>query len=106
MQIRLHQVDEFGVAIFLLHGGNTVDKTKPDICTSSICHPPNNHCKECSHAIFTGTLHVNGKRWPFEFRPVYGVTFMKTTGDPKKVQPSETHPVWEEWQEWQDAKFK
>ena len=77
----------------------------PDECTSLICEPPNSHCKDCSHALFYGTILTNGKEHKFEFSPQYGVWFLTKTGEHRKRQPAEKNPVWIDFQIWHDAKF-
>jgi len=78
----------------------------PDICSSmSGCSPPQKHCKECSHSYHFGSIVVNGKEHKFEFNPQYGVMFLKKDGEPRKRQPLEKNPVWDEFSRWHDEKF-
>ena len=73
---------------------------KPDICTSFICSPPNQYCKECSHAIWVGKgTDRNGKLWIWHFSPVHGPLFLKNDGDPIEKQPSEGH-AWILFDKW------
>lgn len=70
-------------------------------CSSLRCAPPKNHCRECSHALYFGEVYARGRRWPFEYSPVFGVFFTRISdGEPKAVQPAEDHPVWVAWGEW------
>jgi len=64
------------------------------------------YCKKCSHSRYFGEVIVNGRRWNFEFNPWFGPLFLNSSGEPKKVQPAEKHPVWDEFQKWHDRKFK
>jgi len=75
---------------------------KPDICTSLICHPPQEYCKECSHAIFFGEGEdKKGKIWKWEFRSYGGPLFLRKDGEPLVNQPTEDdHPAWEPFEKW------
>lgn len=78
----------------------------PDGCSSTRCSPPKAHCMQCSHAVFYGEVYANGRRWPFEFSPMFGVFFTRISdGEPKAVQPNESHPVWDAWEKWHKDRF-
>ena len=82
------------------------EKLYPDICNSfSGCVPPQDYCRECSHAHFRGVVESNGKNHRFEFNPQFGVTFLKAEGGARKVQPAEKNPVWDAFGKWYDEKF-
>ena len=79
----------------------------PDSCSSLRCVPPQQHCRECSHALFFGEVYARGRRWPFEFSPMFGVIFTRIgDGEPKALQPAEDHPVWGAWSAWHKARFE
>ena len=80
----------------------------PQICTSSHgCKPPNEHCRECSHAIFKTTLDVSGRKYIVEYAPQFGVHFSKA--DRKKVDPgwwpNRNHPVLKAFGKWFNDTF-
>ncbi len=78
----------------------------PDVCSSTMCEPPKDHCRECSHALYLGEMRVSGLKWSFEFSPMFGVTFVRRDGTSRFHQPKEDSEVWVEWQRWYDDKFK
>jgi len=78
----------------------------PDLCTSLSSCQGGDYCRECSHSLFFGEVFVNDKKWTFEFSPQFGPMFTNKDGEPKKVQPAEKNPVWDEFQKWYDKKFK
>jgi len=82
-------------------------KLTPDICSSlSGCAPPQDHCRECSHAYWQVEVVVNGKTNRFEFNPQFGPIFMNCNWDPLKRQPCEKNPVRDEFEKWHNKKFK
>lgn len=78
----------------------------PALCTSLYNCDGGDYCGECSHGRYYGNVSAGGRKWTFEFSHRFGPVFTKKDGDPKKVQPSEKHPVWDEWQKWYNAVFK
>lgn len=87
--------------------GDMPKKLKPEICTSlSGCTPPQDHCRDCSHAIFTAELVARGRKYPLEFNPQHGPDFGKA--GKKKVGgwcPGRSHPVWDAFGKWFAKKF-
>jgi len=82
------------------------DFIKPDICTSINGCKPCDYCVKCSHAIFTGVIHIGRNNWPFEFNPRFGPTFLTMNGEPRKRQPIENNAVWGYFETWYDNKFR
>lgn len=76
----------------------------PDICSSTICRPPNDHCHKCSHAHYEGAATINGKTYRFGYNPLYGVDFMTKNRAPFAVGVN--HPVWDAWHEWYVRRFE
>ncbi len=72
----------------------------PDSCSSTRCVPPQSHCVKCSHALWMGSLSVDGAKWWFEFNPMFGVDFVDSTGVSLESQPNEDNEVWDAWQQW------
>lgn len=83
-------------------------KLKPEICTSmSGCKPPQDHCRECSHAIFTAMLEARGRKHLVEFNPQHGPEFGRA-GESKVDSgwfPSRNHPVWYAFGKWFAKRF-
>jgi len=79
---------------------------KPDICTSLYCSPPNQHCPDCSHAIYHGEVVSQDRTYRFEFSPQFGVTFLTVMGTHRQVQPAENNPVWDKFEKWRKGKFQ
>lgn len=77
----------------------------PDDCTSIHgCVPPREYYKDCSHAIFYGSVDIDAKKWLFEFNPRYGVNFKFKNGN-FRVCPPEDHESWKQFDKWYDDKF-
>jgi len=88
-------------------GGRLERLVMPDECTSLSGCQGGSHCMHCSHALYFGEVYARGRRWPFEFSPLFGVFFTRTSdGEPKALQPSPEHPVWDAWGEWHKSKFE
>lgn len=83
-------------------------KLKPEICTSgSGCEPPQEHCRECSHAVFVARMKAGGRIYRLEYSPRFGPEFGRA--GQKKVDtrwlPRSGHPVWKAFAEWHKRKF-
>jgi hypothetical protein len=76
-------------------------------CNSLSCNRYGcDYCKKCSHAIYKSDVRLNNKVYRWEFRPHYGVIFLKKDRTPYKKQPSEKHMVWKLFHEWHNKHFK
>lgn len=72
----------------------------PDICTKPICNKPE-LCHNCRHALYKGHgIDEAGKLWMWEYRPRFGVDFVRKDGKHLKCQPIIGDPVWELFEEW------
>ncbi len=83
-------------------------KLKPEICTSmSGCRPPQDHCRECSHAIFTAILNARGRKYALEFNPQHGPDFGRAGQKYTDTgwTPGPEHPVWPAFWNWFAKKF-
>lgn len=75
---------------------------KPDICTSLTCsNQGSGYCKKCSHAMFFGEgVSPSGRKYRWEFNPMFGPLFVKTNGESLINQPSEKNKIWDVFAEW------
>ena len=77
----------------------------PDICTSISCDPPQEHCRECSHAIYKGSCRIDGRRYIWEHSPMFGPLFSRAGKTECGWTPHPRHPVWKAFERWHDWRF-
>lgn len=78
---------------------------RPNICTSLQCSPPKRHCRDCSHAIYTGRAEIDGRVYRWEHSPQFGPLFSRSRSGECDWSPHARHKVWQVFQEWHDRKF-
>lgn len=77
---------------------------KPTICTKPICNKPE-LCHKCRHALYKGEgKDETGYLWRWEYRPGFGVDFMRKDGKHLKYQPRESDPAWGVFMKWKKEK--
>jgi len=70
---------------------------KPTICAGGRCRTiPQNHCKECSHAIYERIIKLDGKRYKMHFAPRFGPLFTRAnqTKNEPDWTPNWRHKLW------------
>ena len=77
----------------------------PSICTSLICGTPQDHCRECSHAIYKGSATIDGKLYRWEHGPMFGPLFSRAGKKECNWRPHQRHKVWKAFEKWHDRKF-
>ena len=74
---------------------------KPNCCTSLRCDNLGcDYCAKCSHAIYTGSATIDGRRYTWEHNPRLGPLFECKAIGKKDWLPNAKHAVWIRFEAW------
>jgi hypothetical protein len=76
-------------------------------CSSMSCADYNSaYCRECSHANYTGSATIDGRKYTWDFNSRFGPLFHCKAIGKKDWLPNSRHKVWDKFQIWHNRNFK
>ena len=88
---------------------NDMKKTtrlKLHACSSFNCGDHDcDYCPNCSHACYTGTARIGGRKYEWEFNPYHGPLFACKALGKQSWLPHARHEVWKRFEKWYTIYF-